>query len=76
MARPSSFVDVERESRDGKLVLYIPCPVCRNRLFMVDGYPLSGAEAEQELRMGFMAHVADHKARGETRESLAKVRHR
>ena len=66
---------VERETHDGKTVYYIPCYICHNRLAVVDGYPLSGAEAEEELRTGFEAHVKDHEAAGETRAPVAK-RHR
>jgi hypothetical protein len=69
-------VDVQRVTREGNVILYIECPDCHNRVFMVDGSPLSGAEAEKELRVGFEAHVKEHEAAGETPMGSAKGRHR
>jgi hypothetical protein len=66
-------VEVKRVSHQGDVILYIECPVCENRVSVVDGYPVSGAEAEKELRSGFEVHVKNHQA-AETR--AARARHR
>ncbi len=67
---------MQRITHKGDTVLFIECPVCKNRVSIVEGYPISGQEAEQELRTGFQVHVKDHEAAGETPMRNAKGRHR
>ena len=67
-------MELKRVTHKGDVVLFIECPVCENRVSLVEGYPFSGAQAEKELRTGFEAHVKDHESAGETR--VAKSRHR
>ena len=69
-------MELKRVTHKGDVVLFIECPVCENRVSLVEGYPFSGAQAEKELRTGFEAHVKDHEAAGESRATVAKGRHR
>ena len=68
--RAWGVVEVQRLREQGHTVLFLECPVCDNRLFVTDGFPLSGQEAEEELRAGFNVHVENHAKAGETRSTF------
>jgi hypothetical protein len=41
-------VEVKRVTHKGDVVLFIECPVCQNRVSLVEGYPFAGAQAETQ----------------------------
>jgi phage terminase large subunit GpA-like protein len=56
---------------------YVTCPVCKNRLALVQGYePPGTTDIEKLMNEGLDVHLQGHAARGETADNPGKARHR
>ena len=66
----SGVVKVQRITEGTVSASYVVCPVCENRITLVDGYAPKGANVEQLFRETLDVHVANHKQAGETRATF------